>query len=386
MPNVIDLFAGCGGMSLGFELAGYDVPLAIEMDEWASETYRKNHPKTKVLTEDVTKLTNLDDLLDPNVEVDGIVGGPPCQGFSLSGSRDPKDPRNSLFMEFVRFVRRYEPKFFVMENVKGILSMRTRDGRKAVDAILEEFRNAGYSVDFHVVNAAEFGVPQTRVRVMFIGIRNDFPYERERISPKGFLFGSEQETVERAISDLPALNAGEGDEEQEYPCPPKNEYQELMRKGSDVVRNHVAMRHSKRLVERFARIGFGQSVADVPAEHGQRKRGDAGRTSGKSYSQNNMRPYPDRPSPTIPASFQSNFVHPYQDRNYTAREGARLQSFPDSYVFCGKRTTMSWEKNLSQYKQIGNAVPPLLAKGIAETISRYFEDMKPEQERNGNAK
>lgn len=133
------------------------------------------------------------------------------------------------------------------------------------------------------------------------------------------------------------------------------------------------MRHTERLVKRFGQIGFGQSAADVPEEYGQRKRGDAGRLSGKAYSQNNMRPYPDRPSPTVPASFQSNFVHPYLNRNYTAREGARLQSFPDRYVFCGKRTTTSWEKRLSQYQQIGNAVPPLLAKGVAEAVKAYLE-------------
>lgn len=119
--------------------------------------------------------------------------------------------------------------------------------------------------------------------------------------------------------------------------------------------------------------GYGQSVADVDKCHQQRKRGDASQISGKVYSQNNMRPFPDRPSPTVPASFQSNFIHPFLNRNFTAREGARLQSFPDSYIFCGKRTTMSWEKNLSQYQQIGNAVPPLLSRAIAENLNVYFD-------------
>lgn len=133
------------------------------------------------------------------------------------------------------------------------------------------------------------------------------------------------------------------------------------------------MRHTARLIERFSQIGFGQSVADVSEEFQQRKRGNANVVSGKVYSQNNMRPFPNKPSPTIPASFQSNFIHPFLNRNYTAREGARIQSFPDTYIFCGKRTTMSWEKNLSQYQQIGNAVPPLFAKAIAENIKSYFE-------------
>lgn len=135
------------------------------------------------------------------------------------------------------------------------------------------------------------------------------------------------------------------------------------------------MKHTKRLIERFKCIKWGESLADVPEEHRQRKRGDASTISGKIFAQNNMRPFPDKPSPTIPASFQSNFVHPFYDRNYTAREGARLQSFPDSYIFKGKRTTMSWEKSLSQYQQIGNAVPPLLAKALAVMIEFYFDNI-----------
>ena len=130
--KVIDLFAGCGGLSLGFEMAGFEIPLAIEKDEWASETYRANHPDTKVITGDITEILDLDSLLDKkHLPIDGIIGGPPCQGFSLSGNRDKNDPRNSLFMEFVRFVKFYKPKFFVMENVTGILSMKTKDNQKS---------------------------------------------------------------------------------------------------------------------------------------------------------------------------------------------------------------------------------------------------------------
>lgn len=371
--NLIDLFAGCGGLSTGFEMAGFHIPLAVEKDEWASETYRVNHPDTKVVTEDITQVLDLDSLLeDPSISIDGIIGGPPCQGFSLSGNRDKKDPRNSLFMEFVRFVRHFRPKFFVMENVTGILSMETKSGELVKEVILDEYHSAGYHVEIFVLNAAEFGVPQSRIRVFFIGLRDDIPYDKERIEPKGFLFGDEQISIEQAIMDLPQIKAGEGEENVEYGCEPQNDYQRWAREGSTEVHNHIAMRHTARLVERFSHIGFGQSVADVAEEFQQRQRGAADRISGKVYSQNNMRPYPDKPSPTIPASFQSNFVHPYINRNYTAREGARLQSFPDRYVFLGKRTTMSWEKNLSQYQQIGNAVPPLLAKAIGQSIREYF--------------
>ena len=374
--NVIDLFAGCGGLSLGFEMAGFDIPLAVEKDEWASETYKFNHPNTKVLTEDITKVIDLSSLGLDNIQIDGIIGGPPCQGFSLSGDRDPNDPRNSLFMDFVRFVRYYKPKFFVMENVIGILSMRTKSNKLVKDLIIEEYQNAGYNLEIKQLNAAEFGVPQSRVRVFFLGIRKDLEFNADKIAPTPFLFGDKQITIEQAIMDLPQIKAGESSDDFPYTCKPQNDYQKWVRNGNKKIKNHTAMRHTSRLIERFEQIKFGQSVADVNEEFQQRQRGDANKISGKVYSQNNMRPFPNKPSPTIPASFQSNFIHPFLNRNYTAREGARLQSFPDTYYFCGKRTTMSWEKNLSQYQQIGNAVPPLLAKAIADNINNYFNNIK----------
>lgn len=372
--NLIDLFAGCGGLSTGFEMAGFTIPLAVEKDLWASDTYKYNHPSTKVITEDITKIIDLQSLL-PNktMEIDGIIGGPPCQGFSLSGNRDKKDPRNSLFMEFVRFVKYFKPKFFVMENVTGILSMKTKSNQLVKDVILSEFSTAGYNVEIFTLNAAEFGVPQSRIRVFFIGLRNDFQYDKKKIEPKGFLFGEKQITIEQAIMDLPQIESGEGSETCPYSSKPKNQYQRWVRENSKEIHNHIAMKHTQRLIDRFSHIRYGESVADVDTEFQQRKRGNAAEISGKVYSQNNMRPFPDKPSPTIPASFQSNFVHPHLNRNYTAREGARLQSFPDTYRFLGKRTTMSWEKNLSQYQQIGNAVPPLLAKAIGLSIKNYFK-------------
>ena len=372
--NVIDLFAGCGGLSLGFEMAGFNIPLAIEKDEWAAKTYKHNHKNTKVIVGDITQINDFDNLLQEKIKIDGIIGGPPCQGFSLSGNRDKNDPRNSLFMDFVRFVNHYKPKFFVMENVTGILSMKTKENKLVKDLILAEYYKAGYNVKICKLNAAEYGVPQSRVRVVFIGIRKDLKFEEYKISPKPFLFGNEQITIEQAIMDLPQIKSGEGQEKMNYENEPQNEYQKWARKNSDHIENHVAMKHTKRLIDRFAHIKCGQSVADVDDCHKQRKRGDATKISGKTFSQNNMRPYPDKPSPTIPASFQSNFIHPYINRNYTAREGARLQSFPDRYIFYGKRTTMSWEKNLSQYQQIGNAVPPLLANAIAKNLLNYFSN------------
>ncbi|SFM24107.1 DNA (cytosine-5)-methyltransferase 1 [Desulfomicrobium norvegicum] len=372
--NIIDLFAGCGGFSHGFKMAGYNSILAIEKDLWASQTYSFNNPNVSVITEDITTL-DPGDLKISVSDVDGIIGGPPCQGFSLSGNRDQKDPRNSLFVDFVRFVKFFSPKFFVMENVLGILSMKTKSRQYVKDIIAEEFSNVGYKVCVIILNACDYGVPQSRQRVFFIGLKSDRPLNQQILTPPSKVIESEYTSLEEAISDLPVIEAGEGGEVQDYPVAPRNKYQENMRKGSTCVYNHVAMRHTQRLVDRFAAIKFGQSVKHVSEEHSQRKRGDANSISGKVFSQNNMRPYPYKPCPTVAASFQSNFIHPFYNRNFTAREGARIQSFPDTYIFQGKRTTMSWEKHLSQYQQIGNAVPPLLAQALAERISWYFENI-----------
>lgn len=372
METIIDLFAGCGGMSLGFELAGFKTLLAIEKDDWASETYKFNHNEVNLLTIDITKIENPKETL--NSEVDGIIGGPPCQGFSLSGGRDPKDPRNSLFMDYMRYVKAFMPKFFVMENVLGILSAKTKKKEYVKDLITGVANDIGYNVATMTLNAADYGVPQSRIRVFFIGIRSDFTFDSQKLIPKINVYPPI--TIKQALSDLPIIKSGEGYEGMEYKTAPQNDYQSWCRRNSKTVSNHIAMRHTERLIERFKCIKWGQSLADVPKEHMQRQRGNANKISGKTYSQNNMRPYPNKPSPTIPASFQSNFIHPYYNRNYTAREGARLQSFPDNYIFKGKRTTMSWEKHLSQYQQIGNAVPPLLAKAIGAMLQNYFSDIQ----------
>ena len=378
--QIIDLFAGCGGMSLGFEMAGYHSALAIEKDVWAAETYAYNRKNANVITADITKIQNPQKDFPKIGKVFGIIGGPPCQGFSLSGDRDPKDPRNSLFMDYMRFVREYKPPFFVMENVPGILSSVTRTGEKVKNVITSVAKEIGYNVHIALLNAADYGVPQSRIRVFFFGIRTDYPFLPPLLVPVKTTADSPV-TIRDAISDLPVINAGEGLPSMPYSRKAENGYQIWCRCGAQFIQNHIAMKHTKRLIDRFHVIKWGESAADVPHEHMQRKRGNASVISGKIYAQNNMRPFPDKPSPTVPASFQSNFVHPFYDRNYTAREGARLQSFPDSYVFCGKRTTMSWEKHLSQYQQIGNAVPPLLAKAIAQMMTDYFAAIASDEEK-----
>lgn len=368
----IDLFSGCGGMSLGFKMAGFESILASDIDENCEKTFNRNFPSVPFLRADISDVTKDEvDKLIGTAHPDIIIGGPPCQGFSLANKRRNKiadDPRNRLFYGFVKFIDWYSPKAFVMENVKGILSMKNG---QVIKTILDSFKKAGkgYTVDCKVLCAKDYGVPQARERVIIIGIRNDLGIKPTY--PKG---GAEEVTVDMAISDLPLIQSAEGEEVMQYAVPPQNEYQKRMRANSHEVYNHVAMKHTRRLIERFEAIKPGQSLVDVWETHGAVKRGAPSEKSQIKFSQNNQRVFGDKPAPTIAASFQSNFIHPHLNRNFTAREGARLQSFPDDFVFEGMRTKMSWEKGLSQYQQIGNAVPVLLAYAIAQNL---YNQLKP---------
>lgn len=365
----IDLFSGCGGLTKGFSMVGVRSIFASDIDENCEKTFTRNFPDTPFICKDITSITKEEvDALTGGAVPDIIIGGPPCQGFSLANKRRNKikdDPRNKLFYGFVKFINWYSPKAFVMENVKGLLSMQKGE---VIKTIVEEFTNAGvcgYNVAYKVLKASDYGVPQNRERVILIGFRKDLniqpmhplPYKQDHLI-----------TVDEAISDLPQIAAGQGTEVQEYPQEPQNEYQRMMRQNSTFVLNHVAMKHTPRLIARFEAIKPGQDLLDVWETHGALKRGAPNEKSTIKFHQNNQRLFGDKPAPTIAASFQSNFIHPHLNRNFTAREGARLQSFPDDFIFEGMRTKMSWEKGLSQYQQIGNAVPVLLAKAIAESV------------------
>jgi DNA (cytosine-5)-methyltransferase 1 len=398
--NVIDLFAGAGGFGLGFHLAGYNVALSLEIDDWAAETLSYNDPKMKVVKDDIRHYKTPNEVkaicpISPHI----IIGGPPCQGFSIAGpaQKDPKDPRNSLFKDFARWVEFLTPQVFVMENVKGLLARRNAKGEKVINIIKRSFTSLGYSVEIWLLNAAEYGVPQIRERIFIVGNRLDMDRIGEppkiRALSNGKVMGPQIElfhdeglssaiSLWEAISDLPELEAGEGVEEQSYASNPQNDYQTMLRGQQAVLYNHVAMQHSKRLVERFKHVKWGESSADVPEEHRARTRNGNGKISNTLYDQNNRRLYPYKPSHTIAASFYANFIHPFQHRNLTAREGARIQSFPDWYRFMGKKTVPSHkllqregrleEKHLCQYNQIGNAVPPQLAKAISEHLKKVI--------------
>jgi DNA (cytosine-5)-methyltransferase 1 len=390
---VLDTFAGAGGFSLGFELAGAKVVGAIEMDSWACETFKSNHPKATVMQGDITVMTD-EQIVNAfgKYKPDIVLGGPPCQGFSIcnKNSGDPKDPKNSLFEEFIRVGRLLKPKVMIMENVPNLIKARTGSNDLVIEIIENELRNLGYHVEHRILEATDYGVPQIRKRLIVIAtqkkLKNPFPEKTHSIMSIPCLLEvglKKCPTLWDAISDLPEIDAREGAEESEYSKPPQNEYQILLRNGATKIFNHKSMNHSKRLVERFASMRCGDSSSNVP-DHLRPLKRNSTEFSDKIYDQNNRRMHPDRQCHTVPASFYANFVHPYKNRNFTAREGARIQSFPDWYVFKGKPTVVSHkllqregrleEKHLCQYNQIGNAVPPLMAKAIAENILKQLGD------------
>jgi DNA (cytosine-5)-methyltransferase 1 len=393
--TVLDAFAGAGGFSLGFQLAGATIIGGIERDAWAAETFAFNHPEASVLVKDIELLSD-EEIVDlfGNRSPSIVIGGPPCQGFSVCRRRDagdPLDPRNSLFEEFIRLGRALSPEMMVMENVPNLLQAKTAAGEPVIDIICQELQGLGYHTYFDVLQAVDYGIPQIRKRLFVIASRTalDKPFPDQThtcFSEQQSMFSSLQptSTLWDAISDLPPIKAGEGAVEMDYGGPPQNSYQAEMRNNSPKVFNHTAMRHSKRMVERFAVMKCGDSVTDVPDHLKPFARNSNGLISAKAYDQNNRRMHPDRPCHTIPAAFYANFVHPFYHRNFTPREGARLQSFPDWYVFKGKPTVVShkllareerWsEKFLCQYNQIGNAVPPLLAKAVAQNLLQSIDE------------
>lgn len=347
--TVIDLFAGVGGLSLGFKMAGFNIVLANEYDESIAKAYKFNHPNTKMIIADIKHLPIESTFTCYRGNVDVIVGGPPCQGFSQKGQRKTiNDERNFLFRYFVEVVKYIQPRYFVMENVPNLLTAANGFFREEIN---ELFKTLGYSLNMGVLNAADYGVPQNRRRAFIIG-KKGTPAPN---FPKPY---NHRVTIWDAISDLAYLSSGEGSEEQDYRFEAQSEYQEKMRYGSKRLYNHVATRHSKLALERLSMIPPNSGKEVLPKEH----------LTKSIYSGTWTRMGKDEVSVTITTRFDTpssgKFTHPFLNRAITVREAARLQSFPDSFRFLGTKS--------SQMKQVGNAVPPLLAKEIAKIIK---EDM-----------
>ena len=344
--KMIDLFAGVGGLSLGFEQMGFDVVLANEYDKSIAQAYIKNRKNPNMIIEDITKLPIHDTFKQFKGTVDLCVGGPPCQGYSQKGQRKTiNDPRNFLFKYFVEVVKEVSPRYFVMENVPNLL---TAENGYFQNELTTMFTELGYIINAQVLCAADYGVPQSRHRAVIIG-------KKAGSSPVAMPKTSKiKTTIWDAISDLNYLNSGEGTEISEYRCTPESDYQELLRKGSTALFNHIATNHAKVALERMAMIHKKGGKEYLPAEH----------ITKSIYSGTWERMDADDISVTITTRFDTpasgKFMHPYLNRAITVREAARIQSFPDTFRFYGTKT--------SQMKQVGNAVPPLLAQAIAKSI------------------
>lgn len=337
--KVLDLFCGAGGLSKGFEMAGFETVLAVDMWKDAIYTYNKNLGQ-KAICMDVKLLD--DEYLEKIGTITGIIGGPPCQGYSQAGKRDINDPRNYLYLEYCRIVEKIMPEFFVIENVKGILTLN--DGSFVKD-ILKRFGNLGYEVNFKLLTASDYGVPQKRERIFFIGTKKS-----------GFQFPNKTKdavSFKEAISDL--IDCGNNEAICEYINPPANEYQSLMRETSELLYNHNITKISDTIKqERINMLKCGQDVRTLPGIY------------RISYGCDMMRSLPDVPCRVIMTKMAH--IHYEKNRYLTARECARIQSFPDDFIFYGSRS--------SQYKQIGNAVPPLLAYNVAKQVMKYIQSNK----------
>ncbi|MCZ4318753.1 DNA cytosine methyltransferase [Aequorivita viscosa] len=381
-PTVIDLFAGAGGFGLGFSKAEYDLLYSLESDKWAADTLGQNNSHS-IINDDILNFSSKAKIYSIiKDKPDIIIGGPPCQGFSNAGKKKESDPRNKLYLEYLYWVKLFRPKIFIIENVKGILSFKNSKNQKIIDDIINQIKSVGYKATIWKLNAANYGVPQNRERVFIIGHTSleNIPYPPKTHAIDS-LFPSPV-TVLEAIGDLPKIMAKEGEEEMEYENGILTAYQKKMRKGSPKVFNHVAMKHTDRVVERYKKIIEGEKLEDLHDDLKVRKRNGNGALSDASFSLNYRYLNPHQSSYTIPAHFYSSFIHPHIPRNITTREAARIQSFPDWYKFMGKRTMISSkllkrlgkeELNfLSQYNQVGNAVPPLLAEVIGKHLKSFI--------------
>jgi DNA (cytosine-5)-methyltransferase 1 len=359
MLSAIDLFCGAGGLSEGFRQAGFTVLAGNDFDETAGETYSTTHLDAKFIggpIQDVSAKQLLQASGLSKGELDCLVGGPPCQGFSVyNHKRGMHDSRSHLFREYLRLVEGIRPKWIVMENVTGIMSA---GGGQAVREIREGLSALGYEVDFRILKAEEYGIPQERRRIFFLANRVGAPVAWP--APTHGVSRSPLVTIKDAISDLPALKNGEALPMVPYKRKAASEFQRAMRERSALIHNHSAPRLSDINIQRMSHIPPGGSWRDIPVKllpDGMKRARRCDHT--KRYGRMAW----DGLACTILTKCDVHwgaYIHPEQDRAISVREAARLQSFPDWFQFEGSMT--------DQYVQVGNAVPPLLGKAIAETV------------------
>lgn len=363
---VVDVYSGAGGLTQGFKLAGFEVAVAVDNDECAEQTYRFNHPEVHFLRDKVENISG-DKILNLVAKkgfsgVDVLIGGPPCQAFSFANTQSwgIGNPLSNGVWEFLRLIEEIKPTVFVMENVLGLRSKR--NGQVSAQ-IVEKTRQLGYQAKNELLCAVDFGVPQNRRRTFVFGTILKTPLGMFSDRKKAKL------KVSTAISDLPPLpEGGGGTEIADYKKKPQNEYQNLMRKNSPKLFNHVTSKSGSvdpNVIERFKRIPQGKSLNDVwSCLPSNLKKGIVCVQTGCVHSNIYRRLHWKEPAPTIVHVRKAVLLHPYQHRLISVREAARLQSFFDRYRFFGSVSR--------QYQQVADAVPVFMASGIAETIMSYL--------------
>jgi len=366
----VDLFCGAGGLSEGLRQAGFETRLGLDIDPRALATYSQNHPEAETALADISTVSGKQLLRLANIaDVDLLAGGPSCQGFSTHGKRIEDDPRNFLFKEFVRVVDEVRPKFFLMENVKGLLVYSKGRFKNLIE---DAFDRIGYRVASKTLCAADFGVPQLRHRVVFIGTRLSraelsFPSGTHSAERSHGVEMSQYVTVEDAIGDLPRLMSGRKNTRMEYVSAPTSEFQHYVREGAE---SAVTLHQARGLSDQAAKIakfvGQGEGLRAVPVAHLPQRFKKMRRISNGALRRDcttlYYRLHPARPAYTITCYYTNvasgPFLHPWEDRCLSHREAARLMSFPDHYQFVAP----------SFPRQIGNAVPPLMAAAIGRHI------------------
>ncbi|WP_335969036.1 DNA cytosine methyltransferase [Acinetobacter bereziniae] len=400
--QVLDLFSGAGGMAEGFLQAGFVIPFASDRSQQAALTYEYRHRdqlghKLNYFCGDVQDLAEektLKEFLGNDLyKIDVICGGPPCQGFSMAGKRNPDDLRNQLVSSYISILKQVQPKYFVMENVTGILSAKfslyqgqsqNYENELVTKVLLKEFEEIGYkNVVIETLDASDYGVPQRRKRVIFLGTRDDINVQLSHPLP----LTNKKVTTKDAISDLEKI--GNGSKVEEYRNKAKSEYQIESRNGrtpnskdkkviSQKLSNHETSKHTSLVIERFNLLAPGEDFKKIYNNLSEEQQ-----ERYKTRKHNCRRMLPNEPSPTV-LTLPDDMVHYSKNRILTVRELARLQSFDDSFEFLGKRTTggVLRKQETPQYTLVGNAVPPLLAKAIALEIKKNLEVLDLEDYEN----